>query len=299
MSNKEANLTVIIIAQNEETNISFCIESAMSWAKDVFVVDSFSTDRTQELALNLGAKVYQNRFIDWASQRNWALTHLPLTTSWILFLDADEVATTAFKHEIDLALADEQTPLAAFYVYFDFVFLGRVLKYAYESPPVLRLIKKGKAQWEGAGAREYCVVDGQIGHINNRILHNDRKGLSVWIEKQNKNATREALVLLQPRSTTAAGAGLARKSSERPFRIWLRDRVWTKLPLFIRPFFYFLYRYVVRRGFLDGKAGLAYTFLQGLWFNFLVDAKYYESLQASPTKTFSISKNSMQDEIQA
>src|SRR5690349_8549062 len=126
-------VTVIVIAQNEEANISYCIESVVGWAEQVFVVDSFSIDRTMLIAKTLGAAIYQNQFIDWASQRNWALDNLPIKTNWVFFLDADEVVTEAFKLETQQAISKASPELAAFYVYFDFIFLGRALKYAYEA----------------------------------------------------------------------------------------------------------------------------------------------------------------------
>lgn len=279
MPAKDVPVTIVIIAQNEEANIQFCIESVVGWANEVFVVDSFSWDQTVLLATTAGAIVYQNQFADWASQRNWALNNLPLKTKWILFLDADEVATESFKQEVSQALLSVGEEIAAFYVYFDFVFLGSVLHYAYESPPVIRLIRLGQAHWEGSGAREYCVIDKPIAHIRNRIWHEDHKGLSKWIEKQNGNATREAKVLWERKAVAKLAPDS--KTSERRLRVWIRNQIWPHLPLFLRPFIYFFYRYLLKRGFLDGRAGLTYTFLQGLWFNFLIDAKYYELLRRS------------------
>jgi glycosyltransferase involved in cell wall biosynthesis len=270
-------LAVVVIAQNEAPNIVACLSSVISWAREVYVVDSFSTDDTVCLARAPGATVVQNTFVDWAAQRNWALDQLPLTAEWVLFLDADELATSAFRSDTDEALA-AQPQLAAFYVTFDLIFLGRALRHAYESPPVIRLIRRGRARWQGAGAREYCQVDGGLGHIGSPLRHEDCKGLSAWIEKQNRNATREACLLWSQR---AGPAPAALKSSERQFRVWARERVWRKLPLFVRPLVYFGYRYIVRGGFLDGSAGLAYTFLQGFWYNFLIDAKYFELAIAS------------------
>jgi len=275
-------LTVIVIAQNEEANILHCLNSVRGWCAEMVVVDSFSADQTAALAQQAGAVVASHTFEDWASQRDWALDTLPLETEWVLFLDADEQATDAFKREVSAALETVPPDVAAFYVYFDFVFLGRCLRHAYESPPVIRLIRKDRARWRGAGAREYCEVSGKLSDIKGRIWHEDHKGLSAWIEKQNRNATREAQLLWQRAYDTAAKAEEA-KTSERHLRVWVRGRIWQKLPLFFRPLLYFLYRYVVRGGFLEGKAGLAYTFLQGLWFYFLIDAKYYELLQQNTT----------------
>jgi glycosyltransferase involved in cell wall biosynthesis len=270
---------VVVIAQNEAPNIRACLDSVSAWASEVFVVDAFSTDNTCALAEQGGAFVVQHAFENCAVQRNWALDNLPLSGDWILFLDADERATEGFRDEATNALATAATDVAAFNVFFDFVFLGRVLHYAYESPPVIRLIRSGHARWQGTGAREYCQVDGRVGSIHPPIRHEDDKGLSAWIAKQNRNASREARLLWEVRQSPASAAV---RSSERRLRIWVRERLWQRLPLFFRPIFYFLYRYLVRGGFLDGRAGLVYTFLQGYWYNFLIDAKYLELTHVPP-----------------
>lgn len=268
-------VAVVVIAQNEEANILYCLRSLHGWASKIFVVNSFSVDATAKISEQEGAVVALHQFLDWASQRNWALDNLPLDTEWILFLDADEILTSAFKQEADAALVAAPADVGAFSVHFDFVFLGRCLRHGFESPPCIRLIRRGRARWRGIGAREYCEVDGRVFDIRSRIWHEDRKGLSAWVEKQNRNATREAHVLME-RETRVHHEQYLEKVSERKWRGMLRERVWTRMPLFIRPFFYFLYRYIMRGGFLDGSAGLAYTFLQGFWLTFLIDAKYYE-----------------------
>jgi len=267
-------LTVVVIAQNEEANIAFCLNSVKDWAREALVIDSFSEDSTVALSRSLGARVEAHRFEDWASQRNWALDTAAIDTEWVLFLDADEQATEAFKREVDRALAEDSAEVTAYCVRFDFYFLRRMLRHGYESPPVIRLIRRGKVRWRGAGAREYCPVQGVLGEITSRLRHEDHKGISEWIEKQNRNTSREARWLMARRKESSSNS----QSSERRFRLWLREKVWVRMPLFVRSLFYFCYRYIWRGAFLDGKAGLVYTFLQGFWYSFLVDTKYYELL---------------------
>ena len=280
-------IAVVVITQNEQANIQCCLRAVSGWASEIYVVDSFSTDDTAKIAEAEGAVVALHQFYDWASQRDWALDNLPLKTEWVLFLDADEQITPPFKEQVDSALAAVASDVSAFYVYFDFVFLGRCLRHGYESPPVIRLIRRGKARWSGVGAREYCEVDGRVLDIRSHIWHEDHKGLTAWIEKQNRNATREARVLFE-RKTQARQHESVAKTSERKWRVWLRSSLYDRLPLFVRPLLYFSYRYILRGGFLDGYAGLAYTFLQGFWLTFLIDAKYYElKLTAKQAQTLS------------
>lgn len=271
-------VSVIVIAQNEEPNIEQCLTSVVGWAELAFVVDGFSTDRTPKLARACGAKVVQHEFVDWASQRNWALENLPLETEWVFFLDADEAISPAFETELQQLLNSCTDDLAGIYVRFAFWFLGRELRHAYEAPPVMRIVRRGRAVWTGVGAREYCTVNGSTTVIQERILHRDLKGLSAWIEKHNRNATREAQVLLDthrnPGNSLAASA-----QTERAWRIFLRQAVYNRLPPVVRPFFYFLYRYITRLGFLDGLPGFAYCFLHGFWYPLLVDVKLMELRQ--------------------
>jgi glycosyltransferase involved in cell wall biosynthesis len=271
-------LNVIIIAQNEEPNIEEGLASVIGWAKQVFVVDGFSTDRTAELAGGCGAEVVQHEFVDWATQRNWALDNLPLRTEWIFFLDADERATDEFKQALEETLSSASDDLAGIYICKTLYFLSRPLPHAHE-PPHLRIVRLGRACWIGEGAREYCRVEGRTITIKEPLVHWDRKGLHHWIEKQNRNATREALVILkgqQGREITGEQGALL----ERPLRTWIRTRLYARLPGWLRPFLHFAYRYFLRGGFLDGYAGFVYCFLHAFWLPLLINAKVYEAKHA-------------------
>lgn len=263
-------VTVIVLTYNEEANIGACLDSLQDFTDEVFVVDSFSTDATLKIARNYTEKIYQNLWNDWATQRNWALDHLPLSHEWILFLDADELLTPDFSAELEQQLATAPPALAGFNVHFKFFFLGRPLRFAYESPPVVRLVRRGRGRWQGEGAREYARLEGKTWDIKSKLDHWDRKGLAAWIGKQTGNAVRE----LRLQKSGAAGMtkpGDSPGTHERPWRRWLRDHAWQHLPRFWRTFPYFLYRYILRGGILDGKAGFAYCFLHALWYPLTID----------------------------
>lgn len=266
-------ITVIILTFNEEANLPFALESVKCLTDETFVVDSFSTDKTLEIARAYTDKVYQNPWDNWAAQRNWALDNLPISKEWVFFLDADEQVTPEFAEELKKCIDASPGNLAAMNVRFDFYFLNRHLRFAYESPPVLRVIRRGRARWHGEGAREYAVVDGEVRILKSALLHHDRKGLAEWIAKQTLNAQRE-VGLIRRQALEESHQKLIESSAvthERPWRRWLRDKVWHRLPRFWRPFTYFFYRYFCRGGFLDGKAGFAYCFLHALWFPLLID----------------------------
>jgi len=277
---EKAPVSVIILTYNEEANIRACLESCRDLTEEIFIVDSFSTDRTIELAREYTEKIYQNAWVHWAHQRNWALDNLPISYEWVLFLDADERLTDALKQEIARTLVDRNQSVEGYLIKRNFYFLGRWLKHGgYQADYILRLIRRKQARSIGSGAREYVTVLGELGRLKNPMIHEDKKDLAFWIDKHNKLAMLEAeesvRIELQP-GLTDKPIYQAKRKMEHRFRILLREKVWVRMPLFIRPLFYFFYRYIVQLGFLDGKEGLIYFFLHGLWYPFLVDAKYLE-----------------------
>ncbi len=267
------NCSIVVITQNEESNIGRCLAACTRLADDVWVVDSFSSDRTVEIGKALGANVVSHEFESWGEQRNYALHTLPLRHEYVLLLDADEEIDETFARE--LAAQIEKGAWVAFHVNFDIVFLGRVLRHAHENPPVLRVVKRGYGRWVSEGAREYCVVDGPVGRIRARIRHEDRKGIFFWLIKQIRNAEREAQVLLEKNARIDVGELSKGCHFERPFRVRLR-RVYAKLPRVLRPGLVFCYRYFFRLGFLDGYPGLIFCLLHGLWYNLVIDVRLYE-----------------------
>lgn len=283
----KAPVSVIILTYNEEANLKACLESCQDLTDEIFIVDSFSTDRTLELAREYTEKIYQNAWVHWAHQRNWALDNLPIAYDWVLFLDADERLSEGLKQEIASTLADRNQSVEGYHIKRNFYFLGRWLKHGgYQSDYILRFIKKSKARSVGSGAREYMTVQGKLGRLENPMIHEDKKDLAFWIDKHNKLAMLEAeqsvRIELQ-RGLTNQSRSQAKRKIEHSYKIWLRENVWVRMPLFIRPLFYFIYRYIYQLGFLDGQEGLIYCFLHGFWYPFLVDAKYFE-LKKGPVK---------------
>ncbi|MCX6113063.1 MAG: hypothetical protein NTY22_07275, partial [Proteobacteria bacterium] len=146
------------------------------------------------------------------------------------------------------------------------IFLGKLLKHGEADVSQIRLIVKGKIRWLLQGEREPCEVIGNIYDLKSKVWHNDRRDIHVWIDKHNKYSTTGAMDLFNRK---------IKKENEDVIGS-LKHKLWDQLPLFIRPFLYFLYRYLIRLGFLDGVGGFVYAFLQAFWFRLLIDAKYYE-----------------------
>lgn len=270
------DIAVIILTYNEEANIGQALDSVAGWASDIHILDSLSTDRTLEIASQYGCHIAQNRFENYAKQRNHALEHLPIRSEWVLFLDADEWLPDSLKQEITALIATNPQE-NGFYVNRRLIWMGRWIRHGYYPSWILRLFRRGKARCEDRAVNEHLIVEGEKGRLRNDFMHEDRKGVTDWIAKHNGYATREALEIFNTREAPnyqEIDARLFGTQSER--RRWLRLKVWNRLPPLIRPFFYFFYRYVLQGGFLDGRAALVYHFLHALWYPMLIDVKYLE-----------------------
>lgn len=274
------DLTVIILTYNEERHIERCILSIRQIAKQIAVIDCYSTDRTKEIALSLGAQVYENRWINHAIQFNWALDNVPITTSWILRLDADEVVTDELARELTECLSTIAEDVSGIFVKRRMVFMDRWIRHGDMYPVyMIRLFRTGMGRCEMRWMDEHIKISsGKIITFDHDIIDNNLNNLTWWSAKHNGYATREAVDLLAIRfSLTRIGDEITPNlfGSQAQRKRWLKIR-YAALPLFVRPFVYFIYRYVLKLGFLDGKEGLIYHFLQGFWYRFLVDAKLFE-----------------------
>jgi glycosyltransferase involved in cell wall biosynthesis len=273
---RPGTLTVITLTYNEEANIAQALDSVIGWADEIHIVDSLSTDRTLDIARRYGCHIAQNRFENYAKQRNYALEHLPIRSEWVFFLDADEWLPDVLKQEISALIASCPRE-NGFYVKWRLIWMGRWIRRGYYPSWILRLFRHGKGRCEDRAVNEHLIVDGATGRLLNDFIHEDRKGVTDWIAKHNRYATAESQELFNTRSAPdyrEIDARLFGTQAQR--KRWLRYEIWNRLPPLIRPFFYFFYRYILAGGFLDGREAFAYHFLQGLWFPMLVDIKYLE-----------------------
>jgi glycosyltransferase involved in cell wall biosynthesis len=267
-----APLSVVILTLNEEKNIAAAVKSVIGWSEGVFVVDSGSSDDTVKLAEALGARVSYHPFTGYSDQRNWALKNLPYPSPWAFFVDADERPSRKLKEEIT-RLLNSGTDCDGFFIKRKFIFLSRFIKHGGYYPVwLLRLFKHKKAVCDSRRVNEHFLVSGKLRRIERGdLIHQDRRDISFWIEKHNRYSSLEA----EERTFGTKEKSNASDKSYRKRR-FLRDKLYPSLPPFFRAFALFFYRYFIRLGFLDGKEGLIYHFLHGLWYPFLIDAKIYE-----------------------
>lgn len=280
------DLTVIILTFNEEKNIEKCVSSTRNLAKRVVIVDSYSDDSTVSIAKDLGCEVVFHEFVNQADSFNYALKILDISTKWVLRLDADEQLTSDSAEEISKFIEEnDETDVNGALLRFNVNFLGRELRHGGIYPfRKLVLFKKGKAHMEQRHMDEHIVLDeGSYLPLKCDSLHCDYKDLSTWIDKHNKYSSREVLDYL---NFCDNSEGRCQKKLNFSARIkrFIKTKIYYKLPMGTRAHFYYIYRYYFKLGFLDGKEGKIFCFLQAYWYRFLVDAKIYESELAQKDK---------------
>lgn len=266
-------ISALIITRNEEQDLPGCLQS-LAWCDDVHVFDSFSTDRTAEIARQCGAQVTTREFDGYASQRNAALHGLPFKHAWVLSLDADERLPEAAMHEF-LRFVQTVPPAvaAARLRRRDFLF-GRWLKHAQISPFYVRLVRPERVRYERE-VNEVLRVDGEIAELTQPFDHFPfSKGLAHWVDKHNRYSTMEARRALEERRTGAAfswrKAVFGRDFNERRYH---QKGLLFRMPG--RPIIKWFYMVIWRRAFLDGRAGMAYVSLQ-VFYEFLTVQKERE-----------------------
>lgn len=282
-------ISVIVLTRNEELHIERCIKSILTFAKEVFIVDSFSVDRTVEIAESLGSKVYRNKWVNYAVQFNWALENLPIDTEWVMRMDADEYATEGLQSKIKKEISTVDYSVSGIYIRRRIYFMGRWMRHGSIYPAwMLRIWRNGKGYCEKRWMDEHIkITEGTTISLYEDIVDDSRKGLGWWTEKHNGYATREAIDMLNLKYKFLRYDDIPARLSgtQEQRKRWLKEKLYARVPLFARPFLYFIYRYFIRLGFLDGKEGLVFHFLQGFWYRFLVDAKIYEIEKKARTES--------------
>ena len=273
-------VTVVIPTRNEARHLARCLEAIRRFS-EVYVVDSQSTDSTVEIARAFGAEVVQFHYHGgWPKKRQWALNSLPFANDWILLLDADEVLTPDLGDEIREAIRDPN--LIGYRVFLRLNFLGRELRFGGNGFWKLSLFRRGKGHFEcrlrdqdhsmsDIEVHEHVIVDGRVGKLRHVLPHRNVESLARYLTKHNEYSNWEARVLLQAtEQRDELPPALFGNQAQR--RRWLKKRFFA-LPG--SPIFFFLYKYILRLGLLDGVPGLIYCALQSTHF-FHVKAKMYE-----------------------
>jgi glycosyltransferase involved in cell wall biosynthesis len=275
------SITALILTFNEEQHIERCIRSLEGVATRVCIVDSFSTDKTVEIAERLGAKVLQNPWKNYATQFQFGLDTFNITSDWTMRVDADEYLEPALGRALEQWFRTPRPNINALYLRRKIVFLGRPITHGFFYPAMmLRLWRTGQGRIEQRWMDEHVIVkNAQSDTINSGdIVDHNLNDLTWWVAKHNGYATREVYDMVQilERTETGKDSGMEKMSGQAARKRWLKEKLYSRLPSTLRASFYFLYRYVIGRGFLDGKEGFYFHFLQAYWYRTLVEAKLYE-----------------------
>lgn len=269
-------LVAIILTLNEEEHLARCIASLAGLVTVVVIVDCYSTDATLTIANAHGARVIEHKWVNHATQFNWALSQLDADTDWVLRIDADEYLTPELLEQFKACLASVGTGFEGVYCGRRMTFQGRLIRHGGVFPiRVLRLFRYGKGECENRWMDEHIKVAGPTLDVQGEIIDDNLNSLTWWTDKHNKYASREAVDLLNlqyhfmPHDSVASLRG----GNQAGVKRWVKEVIYARLPGGFRAFAYFFYRYVIRLGFLDGQAGTAFHFLQGFWYRYLVDAK--------------------------
>lgn len=259
-----AKFSFLVLTLDEQSNIAACLGS-LAWADDIVVLDSFSNDRTVTLAEGMGARVFQRKFDDFGSQRNYALDEIEFKHDWVFHLDADERFNEELRQECERVISLNER--SAYFVPNRIIFLGKWIKRCTQYPyPQVRLIKRGEVRFAkaGHGQKEDAAQRG-VGHIHVAYDHyNFSKGIEDWVEKHNRYSSEEARlaseIVRRPVMELFASDTMIRK---RALKSWF-----VRMPF--RPWLKFIYLYIVKLGFLDGVEGFVYCRLQMIYESLIV-----------------------------
>lgn len=265
-----ADITAIILTRNEEEYIGECIKSIRKVVKRVVVVDSYSEDKTVEIATAAGTEVHQHEFFNYAKQYMYAVDVADVKTTWILRIDADERLTEESAEELEILCNENMaTDVNGIVLRFCNSFLGRDMKHGGMYPwKKLSVYKTGKGNIEDRHMDEHIILDsGRTIEAKKDSKHLAFRGLTFFTNKCNWYSTREAMDFFESQKTTVNNSDL---------KTFIKMNIYYKLPIGLRSWMYYVYRYYFRLGFLDGKEGKIFAFLHAYWYRFLVDAKIYE-----------------------
>jgi glycosyltransferase involved in cell wall biosynthesis len=273
-------LTTVILTRDEDVHIARAIASVRAVSREVLVVDSFSRDRTLEIARSLGARVVQNPWVNHARQFHFALNECGICTEWVMRLDADEVVGADLAAKLGEVLPSLPLDVTGIALNRRHVFMGRWVRHGGRYPlRLLRVWRNGLGEVEDRWMDEHVRLNsGRAIALEGFFADACERDIAFFVTKHNGYATREAIDVLgrKYRLFAEVPALSAASGAQARAKRWIKEQVYNRLPFGVGPLAYFLYRYIFQLGFLDGRAGLIYHLMQGFWYRFLVDVRVLE-----------------------
>ena len=266
---------MIVLTFNEGSNLEACLAGVQGWAHQILIVDSGSTDGTLEIAARFGAEVFAHPFTSHVLQWDWALRNLALTGEWVMGLDADQVVSPELAREIQNLDEQRYRDIHGVYVNRRQIFRGQWIKHGgYYPKYLLKIFRPGCVVTdENDLVDHHFHVRGPVAKLKGDLIEANRKedDIFFWIEKHNKYAKKLAIEEQMRRDGKRPDLIEASWLGNPDQRTLQMKKLWLLMPLYLRPFLYFFYRYFLRLGFLDGKEGAIFHFLHAFWFRLLVD----------------------------
>ena len=264
------SVSVLILTLNEECNLPSCLES-VSWSDDIVVFDSFSVDRTVEIANSKGIRVIQRKFDNWSSHQNWAVCNIEFQHPWVFYIDADERCDAQLRADIQ-RISDYQDCISAIQVRRKDYFMGKWLKHAQLYPTwFTRIFRPEKIRYERL-VNPIAIVDGSVGRINGHLIHYPfSHGITHWFTRHNRYSDLEAIEKTREITIDNDWAGMFSKDVTR--RRMAMKRMAYGLPC--RPALTWIYLMFGRFAFLDGLPGLNYSIMRAIY-EYMIDLKVKE-----------------------
>jgi glycosyltransferase involved in cell wall biosynthesis len=276
-----SEFSFIILTYNEEQHLPRLLQSIEELHAPIYILDSGSTDKTFEICRKHNAIIHIHAFENHPRQWNVALNYFQITTPWIIALDADQIVTKELLMQLKQFKDIEYKNINAIYFNRKNFFKGKWIKFGgYYPKYLLKMFRTGIGYSDlNENMDHRFIVPGKTivwdkGHIVEENLKENN--ISFWIQKHDKYSSLVAEEEVQRSILNRKQTNKLKFFGNPDERIAYLKNKWWQLPLIIRPFLYFIYRYIFQLGFLDGKFGFIFHFLQGFWFRLIVDIKIEE-----------------------
>ncbi len=273
-------ISAVILTLNEEQNLPECLNSLRGWCRQIIVVDSGSTDRTLSIAKEHAALVLQHPFETHSKQWNWALKNAPIREEWVLAIDADQRISTELRDEITAEVSSSSADIAGYYLPRKQIFRGQWIRHGgYWPKYLLKLFRRGAGQSDEGELLDFrFYVKGKTRLLKNPLIEQNEKEQAIlfWIQKHLRFIELLAQEEYARRHNRTKWTIQPSVTGNPDQRVLWRKTLWHRMPLYIRPFLYFGYRYFIQLGILDGPQGFLFHFLQAFWFRFMVDIRLAE-----------------------
>lgn len=272
-------ISAVILTFNESKHIERCIKSILPCVDHIYICDSFSTDNTLSIVNQFEkVTVKQNQWINYATQFNYALENFDIKTDWVMRIDADEFIDFNLLNWLKNNINNIPNNTNGIYVNRYMTFMGRLLRHGgMNSYWMLRLWRNGLGHCEQRWMDEHIVLPPcKTIKANGKLIDDNLNSLSWWANKHVDYSTREAIDVILSERNKINNCLQENLTGSKAERVRYFKKIYNQIPLFIRPFFYFNFRYFIKLGFLDGKEGFLWHILQGFWYRMMVDAKIFE-----------------------